>query len=43
MADLTPGGLTLEFQKKFGGYVFRDICELGTMVTKFENLMKEEN
>lgn len=41
MADLDLGGLNLEFRKKFD--VFRDICELGTMVTKFENLMKEEN
>lgn len=43
MADLAIGGLNVEFRKKFDGHVFRNICELGTRVTKFESLMKEEN
>lgn len=43
MADLALGGLNLEFRKKFDGHVFRDICELGTRVTKFESLMKKKN
>lgn len=43
MADLALGNINLEFRKKFDGYVFRDICELGTRFTKFESLMKMEN
>lgn len=43
MADLALACLNLKFRKKFDYHMFRDICELGTRVHKFESLMKEEN
>lgn len=43
MKDLALGSLNLEFRKNFDGHAFKDICELGTKVTKFRNLINEEN
>ena len=36
-------GLVIELRKKFQGMEFRDFYELAAKVTKYEELLREEN